>query len=159
VLTYCPDCGEPVGPADRYCEECGAGLRLRRTPPDAVAGRDRVEHDLVLVAGVSDRGSLRARNEDAMAFAVVGLQAEPEAVVAIVCDGVGSTERADAAAQAAVDAALAEFVDCLADGVEADEATQRAVAEAYSAVRKLFGPDASTSAPSCTFVSAVATKQ
>jgi serine/threonine protein phosphatase PrpC len=159
VLTSCPECGDQVGPADRYCERCGAGLRLRRTPPDVVAGRDRAEHDLVLVAGVSDRGSLRARNEDAMAFAVVGPPGEPEAVVAIVCDGVGSTERADAAAQAAADSALAEFVDCLADDVDADVATHRAAAEAYSAVRELVGPDSAQSAPSCTFVSAVATKR
>ena len=157
VLTSCPACGDQVGPADRYCEGCGAGLRLRRTPPDAVAGRDRAEHDLTLVAGVSDRGSLRARNEDAMAFAVVGAPAEPEAIVAIVCDGVGSTERAAEAARAASDAALAEIVDRLADGADADEATHRAVVQAYAAVRVLGDPE--TSAPSCTFVSAVATKQ
>jgi serine/threonine protein phosphatase PrpC len=155
VLTRCPDCGDDVGPTDRYCEGCGAGLRLRRTPPDAVAGRDRAEHDLALVAGVSDRGSVRARNEDAMAFAVVGPQAEPEAVVAIVCDGVGSTERAALAAQAAADAALAELVDRFG----AEDATQHAVAAAYSAVRGLGDPASPTGAPSCTFVSAVATKQ
>ena len=157
VLTQCPHCGDQVGPADRYCEGCGTGLLLRRTPPDAVAGGDRAEHDLTLVAGVSDRGSVRARNEDAMAFAVVGPETAPEAVVAIVCDGVGSTERAAAAARAAVDAALAEIVDRLADGVDADDATQRGVAKAYAAVRVLGDPE--TSAPSCTFVSAVATKQ
>ncbi|MFI9383372.1 protein phosphatase 2C domain-containing protein [Kutzneria sp. NPDC052558] len=157
VLTSCPHCGDQVGPADRYCEGCGASLRLRRTPPDAVAGRDRAEHDLTLVAGVSDRGSVRARNEDAMAFAIVGPATEPEAVVAIVCDGVGSTERAAEASQAAADAALAEIVDRLADGGDAEDATHRAVAEAYAAVRVLGDPR--TSAPSTTFVSAVATKQ
>ena len=62
VLTNCPDCGDQVGPADRYCEGCGAGLLLRRTPPDIVAGQDRAEHDLTLVAGVSDRGSVRLRS-------------------------------------------------------------------------------------------------
>jgi serine/threonine protein phosphatase PrpC len=159
VLTHCPDCGDEVGPADRYCEGCGAGLLLRRTPPDLVAGRDRAEHDLGLVAGVSDRGSVRARNEDAMAFAVIGPRSAPEAVVAIVCDGVGSTERAADAAQAAVDAAVAEFVDRLSAGTDAEEATNRAVAEAYAAVRELRAPDGLTTSPSCTFVSAVATKQ
>ncbi|MFC0436586.1 protein phosphatase 2C domain-containing protein [Kutzneria buriramensis] len=156
VLTHCPACGDEIGPADRYCEGCGAGIRLRRTPPDAVAGRDRAEYELGLVAGVSDRGSLRARNEDAMAFAVVGPQEAPEAVVAVVCDGVGSTEHADAAAQAAADAAVAALVDGVDDGSDAAAATHRAAAEAYAAVRGMGDP--LTSAPSCTFVSAVATK-
>jgi serine/threonine protein phosphatase PrpC len=154
----CPGCGAAIEPTDRYCESCGASLRLRRTPVDSVAGRDRAEYDLGLVAGVSDRGSARARNEDSMAFAVVGPESSPQAVAAIVCDGVGSTERADVAAQAAVDTALSVMVDCLADNEDPQAATFQGVSEAYAAVRKLHDLGSRAVAPSCTFVSAVATK-
>lgn len=132
----CPDCAEPVGPADRFCEACGKDLLVHRTPaggpigtarstciacgateidPDGFctscgraqpAGRDRMECDLGAVAGVSDRGKQRARNEDSMAFARIGPATAPRAVVAVVCDGVASSVRADEASQAAADAAL-----------------------------------------------------
>ncbi|MET0235545.1 MAG: protein phosphatase 2C domain-containing protein [Kibdelosporangium sp.] len=183
----CPDCGEPAEATDRYCENCGGSLQLRKTPPggpigrvtggcagcggtDLAAdgfcetcgraqptGRDRMEYDLQLVAGVSDRGRSRVRNEDSMAFAVVGPPGAAQAVVAVVCDGVGSTERADSASQAAVDASLDSIVDALMAGQDARSATVHGAAEAYSSVGELARPNSPETAPSCTFVSAVVT--
>ncbi|HJQ45572.1 MAG TPA: PP2C family serine/threonine-protein phosphatase [Amycolatopsis sp.] len=186
AAPHCPACGEPVGAEHRFCENCGVNLFLRRTPeggapgpvsPDCAscggavdgdgfcevcgraraAGRDRMEFDLGLVAGVSDRGRARERNEDSMAFATVGPRAAPHAVVAIVCDGVGSTRRSDEASQAAVDAALERMADCLHAGKDAHESTVDGVAAAVEAVSPLADPGSPRLAPSCTFVSAIAT--
>ena len=52
-----------------FCEDCG------RAQP---SGRDRMECDLELVVGVSDKGHRRARNEDSMAYGtVLGADAPP----------------------------------------------------------------------------------
>jgi PPM family protein phosphatase len=185
----CPDCGEPAEATDRYCENCGGSLQLRRTPSggpigrvgdagcvgcgSAVAadgfcetcgraqptGRDRMEYDLELVAGVSDRGRARARNEDSLAFGVVGPLGAPQTVVAVLCDGVGSTERADSASQTAVDAALESIVDSLLSGSSPRSATDDGAAAAYAAVAELARPNSPDTAPSCTFVSAVVTAE
>jgi serine/threonine protein phosphatase PrpC len=135
---------------DGFCEQCG------HAQP---AARDRMEFDLGLVAGVSDRGRSRVRNEDSMAFGIVGPEDAPSAIVAVVCDGVGSTERADDASQAAVDAALEEIVDCLQAGKDPYESTVDGVAASYSAVRRLGQSSSLDGSPSCTFVSAVATAE
>jgi serine/threonine protein phosphatase PrpC len=186
----CPDCGEPAETTDRYCENCGGSLQLRRTPSGGPigrvsadtcvscgasqlskdgfceqcgrgqpSGRDRMEFDLDLVAGVSDRGRARARNEDSMAFGVVGPAEAPTAIVVVVCDGVGSTERADSASQAGVDAAFESIVDSLLAGKAPREATDSGAESAYSAVGELARPNSPDTAPSCTFVSAVVTEE
>lgn len=187
-MSPCPDCGESVSAADRFCENCGLSLLLRRTPEggplsiprtscvscsgvvDAEgfceqcgraqpAPRDRMEFDLGVVAGVSDRGRARVRNEDSMACAVVGPEGAPTAIVVVVCDGVGSTERADQASQIAVDAALDRIVDCLQVGKDPYESTVDGSAAAFEAVRRLAEPSSPDLAPSCTLVSAVATEE
>lgn len=190
TVLKCPDCGEPAEATDRYCENCGGSLQLRRTPTggpigrvaaDACVkcgstqlgedgfceqcgraqptGRDRMEFDLDLVAGVSDRGAQRARNEDSMSFGVVGPPGAPTAVVAIVCDGVGSTERADSASQAAVDASFDSIVDELLAGKKPGEAIESGAAAAYRAAGELAIPNSLETAPSCTFVCGVATAE
>src|ERR1700693_6377980 len=64
--AQCPVCSvDPSSPpgaisAGGYCESCG-----RMVP----SGRDHVELDLGLLAGVTDRGLRHPRNEDAMALA------------------------------------------------------------------------------------------
>jgi serine/threonine protein phosphatase PrpC len=118
-----------------------------------------MEYDLELVAGVSDRGRARARNEDSMAFGIVGPPDAPKAIVAVVCDGVGSTERADSASQAAVDASFESIVDGLLGGKEPREATNDGAAAAYCAVNELARPNSPETAPSSTFVSAVITDE
>ena len=75
--AQCPVCSlddsaEP-GPisAEGYCESCG-----RKVP----SGRDHVELNLELLAGVTDRGLRHPRNEDAMALATTETACGP------VCD-------------------------------------------------------------------------
>jgi serine/threonine protein phosphatase PrpC len=181
-MTNCPECDAPVAAQDRFCEECGRNLLVRATPvggPDgSVAaqcacgsedidddgfceqcgrsqpiGRDRMEFVLPTVAGISDRGRRRARNEDSMAFGHV----HERGVAAIVCDGVASSERSDEASQAAVDAANAVLVDALVEGTDPERATVLAVASANRAAGELARPEAQDVAPSCTYVSAMRT--
>jgi serine/threonine protein phosphatase PrpC len=93
--TVCDLCVTPLGPEDRFCEGCG------RPAPR----HDRWESDLGRAAGVTDRGRVRARNEDAVRVATVG-----SASMAIVCDGVASSRHGGRAAEAAAGAAGREFV-------------------------------------------------
>jgi PPM family protein phosphatase len=142
--SFCEACGHPLGSpacascdvpavdADGYCERCGL-----RQPTD----RDHQEIHLDGgAAGVSDRGLRRARNEDAMALLETG-----GTTVAVVCDGVASSPRADEAAEAAVRAAAA----ALSGGRSSEEAVKLAQA----AVAGLA--TAPSDVPACTYVSAV----
>jgi serine/threonine protein phosphatase PrpC len=154
---FCRRCAEPVDRRDRYCEHCGAWVADPR--------RDRVELDIGVAAGVSDRGRRHHRNEDALALRDVGpgLRAGPGSAqrgvtVAIVCDGVSSSARPDEASQTAAEAAAETLVAALRaeDGPAA--ATREAIHAADRAVAELAGADrADRGAPACTFVSAIVT--
>ncbi|MEV0345230.1 protein phosphatase 2C domain-containing protein [Nonomuraea sp. NPDC050680] len=128
----CTSCGAPAVDADGYCERCGL-----RQP----TSRDHAELELDGgTAGVTDRGLRRSRNEDAMALLSTGTR-----TVVVVCDGVGSSPRADEASAAAVETASA----ALARGVSTEEAfglASRAVGKLATSV---------DDAPACTYVSAV----
>ncbi|MGP4096997.1 PP2C family serine/threonine-protein phosphatase [Nonomuraea sp. KM90] len=128
----CASCGAAAVDAEGYCERCGA-----RQP----TGRDHAETVLPGgAAAVTDKGLRRSRNEDAMAL----VEADGS-VVTVVCDGVGSSPRADEASAVAVETAVA----ALARGVpqqEAFELAGRAVAKLATSV---------DDAPACTYVSAV----
>jgi len=183
TMTQCPECAAPVAPDDRFCEACGRNLLVRRTPvggPDgSVAaqcacgsrdidaegfceqcgrsqpiGRERMEFVLPTVAGVSDIGRRRQRNEDSMAFGCV----HTRGVVAVVCDGVASSERAEQASQASVDAATDVLLEALLEGTDPERATLTAVSYANEAAAVLARPEAPDVAPSCTFVSAIVTE-
>jgi serine/threonine protein phosphatase PrpC len=114
-----------------------------------------MESDLGPVAGISDKGRRRARNEDSMAFGTAG--GDTPAVVAVVCDGVATSDRADNASQLAVDAASDVLLDAVLEGKDAEDATRAAVAKAVDVVAGLADPSVQRTAPSCTFVSAVVT--
>jgi PPM family protein phosphatase len=188
TVTNCPGCDTPVGPEDRFCEECGQSLLVRRTPVggpvskpagDSCAGcggehvgadgfcedcglaqpsgRDRMECDLDLVVGISDKGKRRARNEDSMAYGTVRGGDAPPAVVAVVCDGVATSDRADSASQRAVDEAATVLLDAVLENGDPEAATKAAVAQAIEVVSGLADPSVPGTAPSCTFVSAVVT--
>ncbi len=129
---------------DLFCMRCG------RQQPDV---RDRMECDLGSVCGISDRGMLRDRNADAMAFGWAGATGDPATIIAVVCDGVGSTPKSDLAAQVAADTATDELLRCIVEGISAREASLLATAAASKAVAALPGDGA----PSTTFVSAVVT--
>lgn len=188
TATNCPGCGASVGPDDRFCEECGQSLLVRRTPlggplskpaggacvscgdehisadgfcencgREQPSGRDRMECDLGMVVGVSDKGKRRARNEDSMAFGTVLGADAPPAVVAVVCDGVATSDRADSASQRAVDEATTVLLDAMLESADPEAATKAAVARAIEVVSELADPDVPGTAPSCTFVSTVVT--
>ncbi|MGH3814053.1 MAG: PP2C family serine/threonine-protein phosphatase [Pseudonocardiaceae bacterium] len=152
---FCPQCAEPVDPRDRFCEGCGAPVVNQR--------RDRVEVDVGIAAGVSDRGRRHRRNEDALALRDLSLGAghgstQHSTALAVVCDGVSSAARPDEAAEVAAEA--------LAAALRADDgvaATREAIHAAGRAVAELADSDGANScwtdhaAPACTFVSAVVT--
>ncbi len=168
--TRCPGCGESVTPGDRFCETCGRPLLVLRTPAGGPDDRNRVEWDLGAVAGVSDRGNRRARNEDSMAFGVVSSAATryegagTATVVAVVCDGVATSDRSERASQAAVDSAVAALIDAVLTTPHGPLPTEVAIAamrgavgDALAATAALGDPDDPDTSPSCTFVSAVVT--
>ena len=142
----CPHCADPVDPRDRFCEECGARVTDQR---------DRVEVDVGVAAGVSDRGRRHHRNEDALALRGLGSPRDGvTAAVAIVCDGVSSVSRPDEASEAAAEAMVAAL---RADGDPAT-ATRTAIHAADKTVTALADDDPNArGAPACTFVSAVVT--
>lgn len=178
----CSACGAEVLPGDGFCESCGADLMVRRAaPPDtalapcpdcggtaftdgycdncgklAPSPRDRIERDLGTVAGVSDRGLRHSRNEDAMAFAVIGGDGGRSASVVVVCDGVSTSTDPQRASQLAADTALDDLVHALRRGEPAGASTAAAIESAQRAVTTLADdyPDRTT-APSCTIATAV----
>jgi serine/threonine protein phosphatase PrpC len=141
----CPNCQSVQISADGYCEQCG-----RKVP----AGRDHVEVDLGVLAGISDRGQVHHRNEDAMALALTETPAGP-ASVAVVCDGVSTSDRADEAALTAVDTAARALTAALRVGTADQDALTTSVRAADAAVRSLAGRSAN--APSATCVACVVT--
>jgi serine/threonine protein phosphatase PrpC len=143
--VICPICREPA-PAvtDRFCEVCGARLR---GPSSDVA--DRVEVDLTDLAGISDRGHVHLRNEDAMALGRRPEDGSATTLAAVVCDGVSTVRRPELASRTAATVAL----DALLAAAPDTTGMVAAVAAAADAVSRLAPgvPDA----PSCTLVAAL----
>jgi serine/threonine protein phosphatase PrpC len=180
----CPSCGVPVGSQDNFCEACRAELApvlvsggesggapacrsclSARISPDGYcescghrtgSSPDHQELDLGLLAGVTDRGLRHFRNEDAMAIATADSPRGPVAL-AVVCDGVSTSDRPDEASLAAARAAAQVLLDAVRTGADLLEASTDAVASAREAVASLAGR--SGDSPSATFVSAVMTSQ
>ena len=146
-LVHCPSCGARLTDADRFCEACGA--RVGHPGDDE---RDHAEIDLGMVAGVTDRGLLHERNEDALFVS----RADGTAVV-VICDGVSSSTDPHSAAQVAADVGGRALVSALQGGdwnpdaatVAAIDAAQHAVETVPAAIEHPEDP------PACTFVSAV----
>jgi serine/threonine protein phosphatase PrpC len=114
------------------------------------------EFDLDLVAGVTDVGRCRERNEDAMAIGRVDT-----ATVAVVCDGVSSSPRSELAAIAAARAGVTDLLRTLGDArsVSADvavSATGRAAIAAADAAAAT-GRDCPADPPCCTYLSVLLT--
>ncbi|MBV6697623.1 protein phosphatase 2C domain-containing protein [Kitasatospora aureofaciens] len=148
----CVHCGLPQVTADGYCEACG-GAQPRP--------RDHMEKALGGVAGVSDRGVRHHRNEDSFTVAATSLPGGEPVVIAVVCDGVSSSDRPDEASETAVDAASESLLSALEAGREPGAAMRRAIADAAKAVADLAQDGAGPArpdlnAPACTFVSAIA---
>ena len=118
VMTECPNCAEPVLLDDRFCETCGTQL----LDDDTVDDRDHREIEVGTAAGVTDRGRVHRRNEDALS-----LQCVADTVIAVVCDGVSSSVAADSASRVAADVAGR----VLASGTPAEVRASREVQIAY----------------------------
>ncbi|MEV6979125.1 PP2C family serine/threonine-protein phosphatase [Kitasatospora sp. NPDC093806] len=147
----CAHCGLHQVTHDGYCEACG---RAQPRP------RDHMEKALGGVAGVSDRGLRHHRNEDSFTVAASSLPGGEPVVVAVVCDGVSSSDRPDQASETAVDAASESLLSSLEAGTDPTSAMRRAIADAAEAVAALatdgtkpLRPD--VNAPACTYVSAI----
>jgi serine/threonine protein phosphatase PrpC len=111
-------------------------------------GTDRVETDLEAVAGVTDRGHVHERNEDAMA-----LGRWPDGTVAaVVCDGVSTSLAPQQASRTAADTALDVLLTSTAPALEGVEAAVVAAAAAVATLGRAGDPHA----PSCTIVCALA---
>jgi serine/threonine protein phosphatase PrpC len=151
----CPECGGAAIDADGYCERCGLRQPAERDHVEiglpaggGPAGPDANGSGALVAAGASDRGRRYSRNEDALALA-----AHAAGVVAVVSDGVGSSQRPDEASRAAADTAAAELAALLDAGRDPEDATRAAALKAADAVAALAASPAE--APSCTYVSAV----
>jgi serine/threonine protein phosphatase PrpC len=150
IAGGCPGCGHPLTPdGDGWCPVCGVRL------PDAT------EHVEIALDGagavVSDRGHVRARNEDAVALDRRPAD-KPGRVAAVVCDGVSSTRSSELAARAAADTALDVLLRTTeanpGDRCSAERRTRTAVAAAAAAAAALV-PRGTPSPPSCTLVCGV----
>ena len=155
----CPECRELTRPEDLYCEACGAPISRAGTEPgdrnaaghgssngpldrDAAAAAETEHVELAFddMAGISDRGLRRARNEDAMALARIAARG---ARVMVVCDGVSTSARPAQAAQAAAEATLRHLVAALGLGhSNFEQAMKEAVNVAQGAVCRVpYEPD------------------
>ncbi|MGW3072943.1 MULTISPECIES: protein phosphatase 2C domain-containing protein [unclassified Kitasatospora] len=148
----CVHCGQPQVAPDGYCEGCGSAQPRPR---------DHMEKALGGVAGVSDRGVRHHRNEDSFTVAATSLPGGEPVVVAVVCDGVSSSDRPDEASETAVDAASESLLTALEAGRDPNQAMRQAIADAAQAVADLATDGAGPTrpdlnAPACTYVSAIA---
>ncbi|MEV4332759.1 protein phosphatase 2C domain-containing protein [Streptomyces sp. NPDC049597] len=134
--THCVRCGGAVAP-DGWCWDCGAQQPAFRAHVEiTVAG---------VAAGVSDRGSRRGVNADAMALETTGVW-----TVAAVTDGVSMSPRAERAARVAAEAGVTALAALLRAGTLPETALADAARRAFHAVTALTeSPD---TAPACTFV-------
>lgn len=179
IRAVCQACGTGCTDGDLFCENCGASLQ-DETPAAAsgftdircaacggdefdgdgfcttcglhVVEKARATVDLGVLAGVTDRGSQHQRNEDAMALQLL---AATEGAIVVVCDGVSTSDDADAAARVAADQGAATLSNGLRGGADAGAATHDAVAAAAAAVAKIGVGYREDHSPACTFVSAV----
>lgn len=147
ALAVCRFCREPAMAAtDRFCELCGAEL-----PPPRDEATDRAEVDLGVLAGVTDRGHVHVRNEDAMALGHRPGAGPPRTLAAVVCDGVSTVRRPELASRAASTAALDAL---LAPSDLTGPPQMIAAISAAAAVVARLSPGA-PDAPSCTLVAAL----
>lgn len=150
----CPGCGEENATGAAICPSCGLDLTDKRVAlPLTDAPADRFEADLGAVCLVTDRGIAHARNEDAIAAAVMEGEHGPHTTVIVVCDGVSTSSDPQAASGTAVRAGVQACLRALEQGQPATDAALAGLVAASDAVRAL--PNEEHNAPSCTYVSAI----
>jgi serine/threonine protein phosphatase PrpC len=123
-----------------------------------------MEQELGPLAAVSDRGLRHHRNEDAFAVGQCVLPDGAPALVAVVCDGVSSATRPDAASLAASRQAGEALLTALPQGTHPQQAMHEAIVAASHAVNSLAEEPATArehaphqNAPACTLVASVVT--
>jgi serine/threonine protein phosphatase PrpC len=147
----CVACGIGAVDGNGYCGHCG------HIPPRR---RDHMEQELTRVCAVTDRGVRHRRNEDAFAVAETALPDGTPAAIAVVCDGVSSSSRPDAASEVASATASKALCTALSCGTKARQAMHEALLAASKSVNSLAEgeiSDPEANAPACTFVSAITT--
>jgi serine/threonine protein phosphatase PrpC len=147
TVAICRSCGSSDMTAEGYCERCG-----QKAPPR----RDHVEIDLDGIVGVSDRGMRHHRNEDAMALVVTETPAG-SAELAVVCDGVSTSDRPDEASLTAAEAAIRVLAAAVRAGTPSKEALVAATGAAQNAVGDMA--DQSADSPATTIVCAVVSSE
>jgi serine/threonine protein phosphatase PrpC len=159
-VSACPQCQSPVFHDELFCEACGRRVGpepVPAAPTPAARPTDRNESDAGPIAGVTDRGRRRQRNEDAMAVA-----AGNGRLIAAVCDGVASTANPDQAAREAADAVFASLEPLLHTTVWPASEIEWLLEQAFSAAQRAVmlvpddEPDGNDLSPSTTMVVAVA---
>lgn len=160
----CRSCQSPVFDDELFCESCGVSVAGEAPTPTAEEARrpeERQDRDLRTIAGVTDRGHNRPRNEDAMAIA-----AARDRFVAVVCDGVASTANPHLASRAAADAVMAVLEPSLhlaewPGPAALQQLMSEAFAQAQAAVTLVpdYEPRGNELAPSTTLVAAVASAE
>lgn len=143
--STCPACQRQAEAGARWCERCGYDLG---PPPVRWQLVESGALDLGAVAGVTDPGR-RPANEDALAVGAAGA-----ASAAVVCDGVSTSERPEAAARAAAAAGMEALLAALAAGAPATVAT-RAGGLAAARAAAAQGGSGDVNPPACTYVSAI----
>lgn len=152
----CRRCESPVFHDELYCEACG--LKVSHDPEPSAGlpapmPAERDTTDLGAMAGITDRGRRRLRNEDAFAIA-----AADHRFIAAVCDGVASTANPDQASREAAAAALSVLEPLLGRTEWAtsdlDGLLGHAFEEAQQAVMRVPDdePDGNDLSPSTTMV-------
>jgi PPM family protein phosphatase len=153
LLLRCPVCGETGLAGETFCEACGAAI---------AAGRDSARHHAEIdrgpAAGVTDRGLVHRRNDDALHVEAAG-----GCAVLAVCDGVSASTGPDVAAQVAAEQLGRVSGDALCQREEGSDCgwdpvrvVHEAVARAAQAVVAVpWLDDGSRDAPSCTVVLAI----
>ncbi len=139
----CPVCGAPEPVEETACGQCGS--RWGRV-------RDHATLDLGVVAGTTDVGLRRERNEDAI---TVGRY--DAGTMAVVCDGVGSVPGSDQAALRAAEVGIRALFEGITKGGQPATVTEDAITAAARTVRELADGSEPGNAPSCTYVSALVT--
>ncbi|MBE9228835.1 protein phosphatase 2C domain-containing protein [Phormidium sp. LEGE 05292] len=157
--TQCPNCKSPILADDRFCENCGVPLiaeglsptttclkcgandidaegycaqcGFRNAPISDIASNERIK--LVVsqrLAGVSDPGLKRDRNEDYLALQSLNDRHH----VLVVCDGVSSSQAPEVAAKMAANTSCQYLVEAIPVGEDSELAMKKAIASALKAV-------------------------
>jgi serine/threonine protein phosphatase PrpC len=146
LVLRCPACEHVALADDEYCESCGYALGVLRD-----AHRNHIELETTGAAGISDRGLVHRRNEDALFLESIGA-----ATIAIVCDGVSTSVAPQVAAETAADTAGSAVLAALRgkdEQWEPDHVLVEAIAAANRAVVEIpWMPQPGNEGPSCTIV-------